>query len=454
MQFTNIFNFRNRFIKYFILLISCASINAQVIKNPISETNIGIEIPLASIEKILNERAPFNLYSDTSFYNNNNDGIKCQIFKKSPFRVSNLKDTLYFTLPLNAWVEKEWNTMGIKTKHASNFEITFQIVAFPELLSTWKIKPKIKVLGFIWAKEPFIDIMGFDFSVAPLVEKEINKKIPLITKVIDSIAANALDFQEYTKNTINEYSMPISIDDANQFWLISNPKYFYATPFKITEDNISLKMAIYAEHIVVGVDSLNYKHKEKILPKLNLVNKIKDTSVYKIHHFVTFGVLQKLVSDRIVDQDFLFDNEKYKISVKHLDFFFDSSLLGINLSVLGDFNGNIELRANPYLDTNTNELKLKDVDFNFKTKNILHKLAQWIFNQKIEKKIMEQFSYSYLNELEAIKNRIIVKMNTAFNKKIDNSGVIYNLNVNNLRVTKDGIEFIADAKAKLQLKIK
>ncbi len=454
MKMTKIFIFKLSFIKYFVLLISCASIEAQTKYFSLSETNLDIEIPLASLEKILNERAPFNLYSDTSFKNNNNDGLKCQIFKKSPFRVSNLKDTIYFTLPLNAWIEKEWNTMGIKTKHSSNFEVTFQIIAFPELLPTWKIKPKIKVLGFIWAKEPYIDIMGFDFSVAPIVEKEINKKIPLITKVIDSIASSALDFQEYTKSSINEYSFPMAIDDESKLWLVSNPKAFKATPFKIFEDYIALKLAIIAEHQVIGVDSLNYKYQEKKLPKLNIVNNIKDTSSYKIHHFISYKVLQKLISDRMLGQEILFDNDKYAIKLNQIELFPDSNRLGIKMLVSGDFNGTLELFAFPFLDSNYKELRLKDIDFNFKTKNLLHKFAQWIFNQKIEQKIAENFTYPYTSELESIKNRIIIKMNTPFNKIIENSGVIYDLNVKHLNVTKDGVEFIANAKAKLQLKIK
>jgi hypothetical protein len=56
--------------------------------------------------------------------------------------------------------------------------------------------------------------------------------------VIDSIGAHALDFSEYTLNSIKQYSKPIAIDDENQFWLVSNPLQFKATPLKVTEEAV------------------------------------------------------------------------------------------------------------------------------------------------------------------------------------------------------------------------
>ena len=453
MKLTNIFNLKYSFFFYFFLITTPIVFSQKKVQQ-ISESNIEIEIPLFTIEKMLNEKAPFNLYSDTSFEDNQNDRIKCQIFKKSPFRVSNLKDTLYFTIPLNAWVEKEWNTMGIKTRHSSNFEVTFQIIAFPELTSFWNVKPKVKVLGFIWAKEPYLDVMGFDIPIASLVEREIKKKIPLITKVIDSIGAHALDFSEYTLNSIKQYSKPIAIDDENQFWLVSNPLQFKATPLKVSEEAVKFKMSMLATHQIFGMDSVNYLEVPKKLPKLHLTSSLKDTSSYKIHSFISMKSLHQMIATQSVGKEYTFNEDQYKIKIEQLDLKADSNIFHFNINISGDFNGIIQLSATPYLDTLNRELRIRNVDFTLKTKNILHKMAQWIFNKKIENQIENQFAYSYQRDIETVRNKMILKLNEPFHPLIENSGVLYDLNVNDFSVLEKGIQFTAHAKTKIEFKVK
>ena len=81
-------------------------------------------------------------------------------------------------------------------------------------------------------------------------------------------------------------------------------------------------------------------------------------------------------------------------------------------------------------------------------------MAQWILNKKIENQIENQFAYSYQRDIETVRNKMILKLNEPFHPLIENSGVLYDLNVNNFRVLENGIEFIAQAKTKIEFKVK
>jgi hypothetical protein len=60
MKLTNIFNLKYSFFFYFFLITTPIVFSQKKVQQ-ISESNIEIEIPLFTNEKMLNEKAPFNL---------------------------------------------------------------------------------------------------------------------------------------------------------------------------------------------------------------------------------------------------------------------------------------------------------------------------------------------------------------------------------------------------------
>jgi hypothetical protein len=59
------------------------------------------------------------------------------------------------------------------------------------------------------------------------------------------------------------------------------------------------------------------------------------------------------------------------------------SLLQVNISFTGSFNGQLELTGRPVYHDSTRQLVVQDLEYNLKTKNILLKTAKWLFNKKI-----------------------------------------------------------------------
>jgi hypothetical protein len=202
------------------------------------------------------------------------------------------------------------------------------------------------------------------------------------------------------------------------------------------------------------MDSVNYLEVPKKLPKLHLTSSLKDTSSYKIHSFISMKSLHQMIATQSVGKEYTFNEDQYKIKIEQLDLKADSNIFHFNINISGDFNGIIQLSATPYLDTLNRELRIRNVDFTLKTKNILHKMAQWIFNKKIENQIENQFAYSYQRDIETVRNKMILKLNEPFHPLIENSGVLYDLNVNDFSVLEKGIQFTAHAKTKIEFKVK
>ena len=209
-----------------------------------------------------------------------------------------------------------------------------------------------------------------------------------------------------------------------------------------------------ATHQIFGMDSVNYLEFPKKLPKLHLTTSLKDTSSYKIHSFISLKTLHQMIATQTVGKEYTFNEDQYKIKIEQLDLKTDSNILHFNINISGDFNGTIQLIATPYLDTLNRELRIRNVDFTLKTKNILHNMAQWILNKKIENQLEKQFAYSYQRDIETVRNKMILKLNEPFHPLIENSGVLYDLNINDFSVLEKGIQFTAHAKTKIEFKVK
>jgi hypothetical protein len=78
----------------------------------------------------------------------------------------------------------------------------------------------------------------------------------------------------------------------------------------------------------------------------------------------------------------------------------------IRAKMEGSISGTVYLRSSPYLDTITQCIRLRHLDFELKTKDILVATAAWIMNGSIEDKIHKAFVIPYGEKVLAAQNHI------------------------------------------------
>ncbi len=79
----------------------------------------------------------------------------------------------------------------------------------------------------------------------------------------------------------------------------------------------------------------------------------------------------------------------------------------------GSDNGVLYLTGKPVFDKEKNQLKIKDIDYDIKTRDMLVKTAKWLFNRRI---INELNKYCTFNLDEYI-DTLLVKVNQQINRE-------------------------------------
>jgi len=95
--------------------------------------------------------------------------------------------------------------------------------------------------------------------------------------------------------------------------------------------------------------------------------------------------------------------------------------LSLNVTVSGSFDGDIVLLGVPYYDSFNKMLRVKDIDFELRTSNVLHKAAAWIMKGKIKNELGKAMEFPLKDKLKEAQDEIDRQVYKYYNP--------YNMNV-------------------------
>jgi hypothetical protein len=128
-------------------------------------------------------------------------------------------------------------------------------------------------------------------------------------------------------------------------------------------------------------------------------------------------------------KDQVFEAGSNKIKVNHLRLYPENERMGVEVSFEGTKKGTIYLNGLPVYDSAKQEVRVNDLQYDLKTKNVLLKSAKWLLNETIRKKMQESMVVSVAPEIKDAKK----SMNEALNQKLD-GGVKLNGKVNDIQI--------------------
>jgi len=125
-----------------------------------------------------------------------------------------------------------------------------------------------------------------------------------------------------------------------------------------------------------------------------------------------------------------FTSGKQSVLIKDINIYGSDGCFIVDLSLLGSIKGNIYLKGTPYFDDSLKTIKVKDLDFDLKTKNVLLKSASWMLHHNLIKMIQPKLAYPVAKEYGEAKNAISEKLS---NYQITD-GIVLKGNLNDLQV--------------------
>jgi hypothetical protein len=115
----------------------------------------------------------------------------------------------------------------------------------------------------------------------------------------------------------------------------------------------------------------------------------------------------------------------------------------VALNIAGTAKGTIYLAGKPYFDKETSSLRIKDLDFDIRTKNVLIRSASWILHQNLLQTLGKKLSFSIDDQLKSAQSQLQSYLDS--NKKVQYfgiSGTIDKPEIGDIFITQESVKAV------------
>ncbi len=273
-----------------------------------------------------------------------------------------------------------------------------------EILSNYRIKSTSK----------FQELNTIDPCAVTFANININNVLLSQLKPQLGTFAKMID-QEVAKQDLKPYILPvwkalqedIKIDQVG--YLRFQPQQLSLGELSMNGTQLTFSIGLKAAPVITPESQTK---PPSALPNLSPYQKGSGFEVYT-DLAMNYDSLSAQVYSTIKNESFALGKEK--IQVTYMKLFPANEKLGVEVGFTGTKKGVFYLLGNPEFDSKSGHLKLKNVEYDIATKNVLIKSAKWLLDETIRKKLEEQMDFDMSDVVNSTKKSI----NESLNQKMD-----------------------------------
>lgn len=418
----------------------------------VSTIALPIDISLTDLEKQINQSIGTEIYKDDSFTNNNNDDLKVLITKTKNMVFTSASNNIFdFAVPIKIWVQKGYGVFGVKQYGETSFEVIMRFSTAFNLLPDWKIQTSTTPKGFSYVTKPVLKVGGVEIPVSAVVTKLIQANLQDIASTIDETISKEIALDKYVVQAWNTAQTPYLLDEEYQTWLQFTPLEVSTTP--ITYDKRKIKLTVglkaYTETSIGKMPQPAAPITKA--PTFKSAPTIAESFKVSLVNTVGYEEATNLAKKNFIGTEYTFKEGKYKVSIEDVTVSGSGDKLVFQIQLAGSLKGTIYLKAMPVYDPLTKAIVLGEPEFDIKTKNVLVKIAAWIFDGTLEKKIQKDFQVPLATLLADGQKSVEGAINSEYMKGVKLMGKVIHITPDQIFVTPDGITATVMAEGKLQL---
>ena len=360
----------------------------------VSEINVPVSIDFGAMEKEINQELGGILYEeDTDDY-----AIKAE--KTANVTLALNGQELKYYVPLKIWVRKD---LGVTEVQAEG-EVAMEFKTNFEINSTWDIETTTELLDHEWLTKPRLKMGVIDIPVENLMSIILKRSSATITRQIDDQIQSRLDLRYYIDETWQTLAAPIKISEDPRLWLEVEPKSISMTPLISNGQLVSSTIYIATNAAVsLGDQPENDVSTLIELPPLAFVEIANKGFQLNMIADVPYSEAATLAKKHMVGETF--EQGKYKVKIEDIDIYGSNEKLVVETDLSGSYQGKVYLEGIPFYNESKNQIEMREVDYELKTKNFLAKTMSWIFHKNFEKRIKKQLVFPLDKQFEAIKKQ-------------------------------------------------
>jgi hypothetical protein len=423
----------------------------------LSVINIPVSIPLAEVERQINNQVKDLIYEDNSLENNAGDNLLLKVWKREPVSIQGTNDVFHITVPLRIWAKGglSLDKMGINHTEFKETECALNVhfVTRISVDQNWQVTTATSAKGYDWVNKPKIKVGFFEISVASFLDNIIDKQQARIASQLDGQVSKKLDVKKHVQKAWTMLQQPFLLSDEYDTWLQIIPTEVLMTPV-VVQGNVAMAMLgikAYSQTLSGQKPEVTLNDQ---LPPLQVVKEMPDEITIGVSGQVSHEYASQVLAQKFVDQTFLFNEGKYEITLTSIDLYGHGENIVVKAGMAGSVEGTVYLTGKPYYDPETQSVALHNLDYDLDTKNKLIKTASWLAKGKFVRTMQEKLRIPLGDRMEEVKEMIQSRIT---DKQIA-KGIVVNAHLNELSpaevyITPQSIVAVVLAKGKAEVKI-
>ncbi len=399
-----------------ILLAGCKTMQPQMpvesykyvpVKPKISTVNLQADLEVAKLEEIINNQIDSVLYEDKSFMDKGDDNLKLKAWKNGRIKMTFEDDILFWEIPLKLNIQKTVAFLAITIPIANVLEATGEInLKFKTKLSVnrdWTIKTETTPNDYDWIKKPSLKVAGFNIPIKTLTDALLYLNLESYSKEVDKAISGSFDFRKYAEKGWQMMFEPFKIPGDYKAWLTMMPYSVSLLPVRGSKGFIHFRTAV-ASDVECLLDKQPFPGKVTALPTIQPLELPSDSFRINLLTDIPYTTIERMTMEVVQDSVFTFGKRHLKFESFHI--YGSNGLMVIETNVKGSINGTMFLTGMPVFNVADTTLRVQNLKFDLKTRNLMMKSAKWIFNGKIERSLTRAIAIPFNTNVREIENQL------------------------------------------------
>ncbi|WP_128544111.1 DUF4403 family protein [Larkinella soli] len=365
---------------------------------------------IAELEEKINKALPMVLVDNDNLKTGKKGTIAIRIERSGPVRLAFDGKQLSFGAPIQVYLG---NPIRIGKKKEPRRPFCAMQVDFKSPLTVqddWRVRTEVEFLRYRWLKRPAVRVLGINISVRRFVEKILKKREDGIEVAIDRAIHDELRLDREVLKIWRDMQKPLLVNRrVENVWLHPVPYRITVAPIYGNRETIVVPTRVHLKidtefgpRPVYAVNST--------LPPLNRVDTLPLVCDLHLLSKVSYDYLDRVLARTVNNHEFEYATRKLKI--RQATVYGSQRSVIVQADVEGAVSGTLYLRGKPLYDTLSHTLKVRGIDYDIKTEEILFRTANWLLHDTLQATMQNALTIPLKHRVA----RIPGKIETAFNR--------------------------------------
>jgi hypothetical protein len=415
------------------------------IQPPVSYFSIPFDVDLKKVEQLVNQQFHGLIYADTSFDDNDHDNLMVKAWKMSDIKLTMDGNQLLYQVPLSVWIKKKFEIGAFGIGVSDTREVTGNVIlkfrTRINIQKDWSISTLTSSDGYDWVTTPVLQLApGISIPLPFISDLLMSANEKDINKSIDKAFQSSFDLKSNLAQIWNKIQEPIKLSDEYPLWAKITPLEISMVPLQGSLNILHHTIGIKANTELFYGDEPGY-HLDVNIPDLKITSRLDNDFRVSLGLDVPFPRINEIAKQQL--DGYHYTQGKYLVEVKDIYLYGSGDKIVVALNITGTIKGTIYLSGKPWYDKETSSLKVKDLDFDIRTKNVLIKSASWILHQNLLQTLSQKLSFSIGDQLTSAQSQLQSYLDS--NKKVQYfgiSGIIDKPQIGDILITQQSVKAV------------